>query len=107
MSPPESARVQRELEAEFPARPLLVNHEGDATVAAYSVVHGRDGGPEWGIAVCDVDGDGSRVYARFTDPELCAAAEETEIVGRRLRLTPQPTTLPNGTEAVANLAVLA
>ena len=48
-----------------------------------------------------------RVYARFTDPELCAAAEETELVGCRLRLTPQATTLPNGTEVVANAAVLA
>ena len=108
VSPPEPARVQSELEAAYPARPLVVNHEGDATVAAYSVVHGRDGGPESGIAVCDVAGDGgARVYARFTDAELLAAAEETELVGRRLRLTPATVTLPTGAEAVANHATLA
>jgi acetyl-CoA C-acetyltransferase len=108
VSPPEPARVQSELEAAYPARPLVVNHEGDATVAAYSVVHGRDGGPESGIAVCDVTGDGgARVYARFTDAELLAAAEETELVGRRLRLTPATVTLPTGAEAVANHATLA
>ena len=38
-------------------------HAGPATVATYSVVHGRDGGAEWGLAVCDLP-DGGRCYAR-------------------------------------------
>ncbi len=105
--PPERARVQAEVETAHPPRPILVTHEGEATVAAYSVVHGREG-IEWGIAVCDVDGDaGARTYAKLTDPELLAAAEETELVARRLRLTPGPNVLPTGAEAVANFATLA
>ena len=55
---PTPARVQAELDAAEPARPSVAEHEGDATVAAYSVVHGRDGGPEWALLVCDVAGDG-------------------------------------------------
>jgi acetyl-CoA C-acetyltransferase len=59
---------------------------GPATVAAYSVVHGRDGAPEWGVAICDV-GDGVRTYAKMLDAELLASAEEDELVGRTLTLT--------------------
>ena len=100
--------MQAAVDAAGPAAAVGREHEGDATVAAYSVVHGRDGGPESGLAVCDVAGDGgARVYARFTDAELLAAAEETELVGRRLRLTPATVTLPTGAEAVANHATLA
>ena len=59
-------------------------------VAAYSVVHGKDGSPEWGVAVCDVPGTGSggaRCYARIAEPDLLADAEQTELVGRTLKLT--------------------
>jgi acetyl-CoA C-acetyltransferase len=68
-----------------PAVPIRDAHAGPATVAAYSVVHGRDGEPEWGIAVCDV-GDGTRVYAKMLDAELLASAEQEELVGRTLAL---------------------
>jgi acetyl-CoA C-acetyltransferase len=67
-----------------PARPIVETHTGPATVAAYSVVHGPDGEPQWGVAVCDVDG--ARAYARLVDPELLAAAEEHELVGATLDL---------------------
>jgi acetyl-CoA C-acetyltransferase len=72
--------------AEQAALPIADTHEGAATVAAYSVVHGGDGGPEWGIAVCDTP-DGARCYARLEDPALLAAAEQEELVGRTLKLT--------------------
>ena len=59
---------------------------GDATVAAYSVVHGRDGGPEWALLVCDLPG-GDRTYATGARPRAtCARAEEQELVGARVRL---------------------
>ena len=61
-------------------------YAGPATVAAYSVVHGRDGGPEWGVAVCDV-GDGARAYAKMADAELLASAETDELVGRTVTVT--------------------
>ena len=39
---------------------------------AYSVVHGRDGAPEWALLVCDL-ADGARTYAqRLDDPDLRA-----------------------------------
>ena len=47
--------------------------EGEADVAAYSVVHGRDGGPEWALLVCDVADGPPRT--RSTEPELLAGAE--------------------------------
>ncbi|HUZ44081.1 MAG TPA: hypothetical protein VMU63_06720 [Acidimicrobiales bacterium] len=53
---------------------------GPATVAAYSVVHGRDGQPAWGLAVCDLPG-GARTYARVEDDGLLAEALKTEWVG--------------------------
>jgi acetyl-CoA C-acetyltransferase len=78
------AEVQAALDA-VPARTIRDTYEGDAAVAAYSVVHGRDGGPEWGLAVCDLPG-GDRAYAKILDADLLASAEEEELVGRTLRL---------------------
>ena len=69
-----------------PTRRIVDTYDGDVVVAAYSVVHGRDGGPEWGLAVCDLP-DGSRTYARFTDPDTLIHAETEELVGTRVTLT--------------------
>ncbi len=49
-------------------------------------MHGKEGGPEWGIAVCDV-GDGTRTYAKMLDEDLLASTEVDELVGRTLALT--------------------
>ena len=65
--------------------PILDTFEGPATVGAYSVVHGRDGSAEHGIAVCDVDG--ARCYARMEGDTLLARAESEELVGATLTLT--------------------
>ena len=70
-------------------------HEGDAEVAAYSVVHGRDGAPEWALLVCDVAA-GSRTYAHLRDPEAVARAEREELVGTKVRLTPAEVDGPDG-----------
>ncbi|MGZ4737491.1 MAG: acetyl-CoA synthetase, partial [Acidimicrobiia bacterium] len=69
-----------------PAVAIQDTYAGPATVAAYSVVHGREGDPEWGVAVCDV-GDGARAYAKMLDACLLQSAEEDELVGRTLTLT--------------------
>ncbi len=66
------------------AVPIVDGHEGDATVAAYSVAHGRDGAPEWGVVVCDVPG--GRCYARVDDAERLAEGEATELVGTTMTL---------------------
>lgn len=67
------------------ATPVTATAEGDATVAAYAVVHGREGGPEWALVVCDLP-DGARAYGRLEDRAACAAAEHEELVGRPIRL---------------------
>jgi acetyl-CoA C-acetyltransferase len=102
---PDREGVQRRLDAAHPPRPIVDAIDGEATVAAYSVVHGRAGEPEAGVLVCDVDG--GRAYARLLDPSTLAGAEESELVGRRVQVSPQPTTLPTGLESTVNLAVLA
>jgi acetyl-CoA C-acetyltransferase len=93
---PAQADVQQRLDAIEPAR-IADAWDGDATVAAYSVVHGRDGDPEWALLVCDVETDGScRAYARSSDHELMARAESEELVGQRVRLQSTTLDLPTG-----------
>ncbi len=100
---PDRDGVQRRVDAAHPPRPIVDTIDGDATVAAYSVIHGRGGDPETGVLVCDVD-DG-RGYARLLDPGALADAEHDELVGRRVRVSSQPTTLPTGQESTVNLVV--
>jgi acetyl-CoA C-acetyltransferase len=66
-----------------PARSIIDTYAGPATVAAYSVVHGRDGNAEWGVAICDVS-DTARCYARLDDG--LAQAEAGELVGTRVTI---------------------
>ncbi len=101
---PDRDGVQRRVDAAHPPRPIIDAVDGDATVAAYSVIHGRTGEAETGVLVCDVDG--ARAYAKLLDPSSLAEAEDDELVGRRVRVTPKPTTLPTGQESTVNLAVL-
>lgn len=62
---------------------------GAATVATYSVLHGRDGEPEKALLICDLPDEG-RCYA-FLDggAAALAAAEEEELIGRAVTLTPK------------------
>jgi acetyl-CoA C-acetyltransferase len=84
--PPDEPAVQARLDGAN-AVDVVAEHEGSATVAAYSVVHGRDGGPEWALLVCDV-GERARTYAQCRDVDLCLEAEAVELVGRTVTLTP-------------------
>ncbi len=66
-------------------RSIADSHDGAARVAAYSVVHGRSGDAEWGLAICDVD-DATRCYARVEDAGILASMEAEEWVGRAVQL---------------------
>jgi len=66
--------------------PIKATADGAAIVAAYTVLHQRDGTPSWAPAVCDLP-DGSRCYARIEDPGALGAAEEEELIGRTVHLT--------------------
>lgn len=83
--PPDPGDLQPAVDARLEQAPIVETAEGEATVAAYSVVHDRDGGPEWGALVCDLPG-GARCYARLHDRDALAEAEEVELIGRPVRL---------------------
>lgn len=90
LSPPDPEVVARRMAEELTVLPVtdVVDGAGvDATVAAYTVLHGRDGAPEWGALVCDLP-DGTRCYGRLEDPAALADAEREELVGRRVHLVP-------------------
>jgi acetyl-CoA C-acetyltransferase len=71
-------------------RPIAGNPEGPATVAAYSVLHGRDGAPERALLVCDVPGGEARCYAQLDGGAgVLAQAEAEELVGRPVTLRPE------------------
>ena len=79
--PPASIRVAAPPETVGITNP----YRGRAAVAAYSVVHGRDGAPQWGLVVADLP-DGTRAYGRVEDGDLLVEAEESEWVGAPIRL---------------------
>ncbi len=73
------------------ARPIVSGpgvEDGPATVATYSVVHGRDGAAEHGVVVADL-GHG-RTYAVVTDAGWLEAAEAEELVGTEVALRVDP-----------------
>jgi acetyl-CoA C-acetyltransferase len=91
VAPPDPEAAARELTADLEVVPITdaVGAPGvDATVAAYTVLHGRAGSPEWGALVCDLP-DGSRCYARLDDAAALDGAEREELVGRTVRLSPE------------------
>jgi acetyl-CoA C-acetyltransferase len=102
LAPPDEEAVQQRVDRSAPPVRVIPEHGGDATVAGYSVVHGRDGAPEWALLVCDVAND-IRTYAQVRDADLVAESEAAELVGRRVRLEPTTTTGPAG-EARVNIA---
>jgi acetyl-CoA C-acetyltransferase len=103
VGPPDREGVQAALDADG-KRTIRDVYDGAGTVAAYSVVHGRDGGPEWGIAVCDLP-EGDRAYAKVLDGEVLASIERDELVGRKVTLTPTESETPAGKQTV-NVATL-
>jgi acetyl-CoA C-acetyltransferase len=72
---------------------IVDTHEGDATIAAYTVVHDREGAPSWALAVVDLPAGSSedgpaRAYARLEEQADLAELERAECVGRRVVLAP-------------------
>jgi len=96
--PPDTETVQAAVDR-VGLTAIVAEHDGDATVSAYSVVHGRDGSPEWALLVCDLP-SGARTYAQARAVELCVDAETTELVGRTVTLRPRTVDGPAGTARV-------
>jgi acetyl-CoA C-acetyltransferase len=71
--------------AEHPPVPITDTAEGPARVVTYTVIHGRDGAPETGLAVCDLP-DGTRTYGKVDDADLLTEIEATEWVAAEVDL---------------------
>jgi acetyl-CoA C-acetyltransferase len=68
---------------------IVSSASGHGTVAAYTVLHGRDGTPERAVLVCDLP-EGGRSYALLDGgSDALAQAEREELVGRQVILTPK------------------
>ena len=57
--------------------------DGEVVVETYTVTHRPDGSPER-LVVCGRRADGRRQWAHGEDPDLCAHAESSELLGARL-----------------------
>jgi acetyl-CoA C-acetyltransferase len=99
--PGDAVAVQRQLD-QIRMKGIRDAATGAATIATYSVVHGRDGSPQWGLAICDLP-QGDRCYAKVFDPELLADLEVEEWVGRAVHLVPGDTTGIDGVGANVNV----
>ncbi|HUP86243.1 MAG TPA: acetyl-CoA acetyltransferase [Acidimicrobiales bacterium] len=84
-NPPEGgfkwASGQDEVDAS-PRREAAVDHEGEATVEAWTVLHERDGSPQIGLIGALVD-DGRRTWANTSDPGLLQSLVTDAVEGRR------------------------
>ncbi|HVT20305.1 MAG TPA: acetyl-CoA synthetase [Mycobacteriales bacterium] len=80
----ETPDVQAEVDAAQPRRPLIDSYDGNATVAAYTVAHDREG-PQSALLVLDVPE--GRTLARVHTPELLADAESRELVGAEVKVS--------------------
>ena len=78
---PRPMDLQPELDSRNVRREITDRVDGAAVLAAYSVVHDRDGEADWGLGVVDLD-DGTRAYPRAEDASLLADWERRECVGR-------------------------
>jgi acetyl-CoA C-acetyltransferase len=81
------ASPQAEIDS-MPSRALATGADaaGNATVEAYTVVHGRDGRPARAIAAVRTP-DGARAWATSDDAALGGAMCSDEWVGRSVRVT--------------------
>ena len=66
------------------------------TVSAYSVVHGRDGAPEWALLVCDLARRKAHVRPGERHAISAPMPRSTELVGRNVTLKPQTVDGPMG-----------
>ncbi len=87
-APPERPFAHEDLQARvdaLPKRGVAVEHEGDVTIEAYSVMYGTDGAPEIGHAAVRLPDD-RRAWGNVTDRAAAAAMTREEFCGRPARL---------------------
>jgi acetyl-CoA C-acetyltransferase len=86
-TPPEVAFRHQDVQAEVdatPAREVVVDYTGDATVEGYTVMYGAEG-PSIGHLACRLP-DGRRAWANCEDPATLVAMTREEFCGRAVRI---------------------
>ena len=78
------ADVSQQVAAQLETRDILDSYHGEARVAGYTVLHGRDQTPR-GVALLNTP-NGQRILATSDEPEVIAAMQCEEWVGRTLRV---------------------
>jgi acetyl-CoA C-acetyltransferase len=73
----------------MPTTTIVDRHTGPATIASYTVAHGRDGRADWGLVIADIS-ETTRAYGRVEDRDLLKSMEEEEWVGRDVDLESSP-----------------
>lgn len=66
-------------------RDVAADHDGPATVEAWTVMFARSGQPETGIATC-IAPDGRRAWATTTDPDHLAAMTTDDLAGSKVTI---------------------
>jgi acetyl-CoA C-acetyltransferase len=79
-----SASPQEDVDA-LPQRAPASDFEGDATIETYTVIHGRDGGPERAV-VSLLTPSGARAWGTVADTDALEGLETDEGCGRRVRV---------------------
>jgi len=89
-SPPQHGFRWRSVQDEvdrLPGRQAVAEHDGPATVEAYTVMHERDGSPALGIVACLL-ADGRRCWANEHDTGVLAGMTTEEWCGRPVTVRP-------------------
>ncbi len=78
------AEPQDEVDS-LPRRALCEEHDGEATIESWTVMHDREGRPETGIVANLLD-DGRRAWATTQDPAIVAALLGDNVARRRVKI---------------------
>lgn len=74
--------TQQEVDA-LPKVEIATSFHGPATLETYTVLHARDGGPEFAVAACRTP-DGRRVWARSDSADLFTELMRAELIGTKV-----------------------
>ena len=94
VEPPDDRRSQRVADRAGRCR-VVAEHDGEATVARVSVVHGRDGQPEWALLVCDLPDGVAHVRPVRRPDAVPRRRSRTSSSARPCSSRPEPSPAPD------------
>ena len=72
----------------LPSREVAADHEGEATIETWAVMHDKDGEPEQAIVALLLD-DGRRAWGTTDDADTVATMVAQDMIGRRVHRRPR------------------